>query len=150
MTNRTIRVATLDDIPALLQLAQRFVSESSYGMEFDENGAREYLEMIIPHPEAALFVTDDVSAGMLVTVAKDWCVRPVLYVEKMYVSPEQRGRGLSRALVCAAVTFAKLKNCSHIFSTATAGMGERVSKLFENLFAKDGFTSCGGVLVKVM
>lgn len=150
MTNRVIRVATPDDIPALLQLARRFVTESNYGMQFDEAGAREYLENILPHPEAALFVTDDVSAGILVTVAKDWCVRPVLYVEKMYVSPHERGRGLSRALVCAAVTFAKLNDCSHIFSTATAGMGERVSKLFENLFAKDGFTTCGGVLVKVM
>lgn len=150
MTNRFIRVATPDDIPALLQLAQHFVSESSYGMEFDEAGAREYLETVIQHPDAALFVTDDVSAGMLVTVAKDWCKRPVLYVEKMYVSPQERGRGLSRALVCAAVNFAKLNNCSHIFSTATAGMGERVRKLFENLFAKDGFTPCGGVLVKAM
>jgi GNAT superfamily N-acetyltransferase len=150
MADRIIRVATLADIPALLLLAERFVSESSYGMEFDEAGSREYLEMVLQHPDVALFVTDDVSAGMLVTVAKDWCVRPVLYVEKMYVSPQERGRGLSRALVCAAINFAKLNNCSHIFSTATAGMGERVSKLFENLFAKDGFTSCGGVLVKVM
>lgn len=150
MTNRVIRVATVADIPALLKLAEKFVSESSYGMEFDPVGAAEYLGVVLEHPDCALFVTDDVSAGMLVSVAKDWCVRPVLYVEKMYLSPEQRGRGLSRALVCAAITFANLRDCSHIFSTATAGMGERVSKLFENLFAKDGFTHCGGVLVKVM
>jgi len=150
MSNRVIRVATVDDIPALLKLAEKFVSESSYGMEFDEAGAAEYLETILNHPEAALFVTDDVSAGILCTIAKDWCVRPVLYVEKMYVSPKERGRGLSRALVCAAIAYAKLNDCSHIFSTATAGMGERVSKMFQNLFAKDGFTHCGGVLVKVM
>jgi GNAT superfamily N-acetyltransferase len=148
--NRIIRVATTADIPAILKAAEFFVSESSYGMEFDAQNATEYLELILNHDDAVVFISDDARAILIATIATDWCKKPVCYVEKLYISPEHRGTGVSRVLVSALLNFAKLRECSHVFCTATAGMGDRVSKLFENLFAKSGFTACGQVIVKEM
>lgn len=145
-----IRVAAPADAEAILDVLQAFVAESSYGMTFDRAGAASYLGMLIEHPEVAIFINDEVTALIIVTVTKDWCVQPVCYVEKMFLHPVARGSGVARLLVAAAVEFARQHGCSHVFATATAGMGDTVSTLFANLFGKFGFKPCGPVLFRGM
>lgn len=144
----SVRLASLDDVPAILAMAKAFVGESAYGMEFDEQKATDYLSMLLCHPEAAAFIADDGSAGVIVTICDSWCKKPVCYVEKLFLMPAARGTGVARSLVAAAVEFARQHHCSHCFATATAGMGEVVGKLYTNLFRKFEFSDCGPVLCR--
>ena len=146
----SVRLATAADIPAVLAMAEAFVRESDYGMEFDQERAAAYLALLVDHPEAAIFFDDENPGAVIVTVQHAWCKRPECYVEKMFLMPAARGSGVARTLVVAAVEFARQHNCSHIFATATAGMGETVGQLYANLFRKFDFTGCGPVLVRSM
>lgn len=142
----TVRLATLDDVPAILAMAEHFVGESDYGMAFDREQSAAYLAMLLSHPRAVVMVADDVSAGMIATVAHDWCKQPVCYVEKLFLMPAARGTGVARSLVAAAVEFGRQHGCSHVFSSATAGMGGTVERLYSNLFRKFDFVACGPIL----
>lgn len=144
----SIRLATSDDVPAILSLAEHFVRESAYGMAFDPKQSADHLAMLLAHPQAVVLVADDVSAGMIATIAQDWCKQPVCYVEKLFLMPSVRGTEIARSLVVAAVEFGRQHGCSHIFSTATAGMGGTVEKLYTNLFRKFDFSACGPVLFR--
>lgn len=147
----TVRLATRDDIEAILIMAKFFCGESDYGMEYDEQASRDYLELLFEHlDEVAIFVNDDVTAATIATISQDWCKRPVCYVEKLFLMPNARGSGIARELIEQVILFAAKHNCSHVFSTATAGMGERVERMFINLFRKYGFAGCGTTIVKVM
>lgn len=144
----SVRLATVGDVPAILAMAEHFISESSYGMAFDREQSTTYLSMLLAHADAVVLVSDDVQAGMIATVACDWCAQPVCYIEKLFLMPGARGTGVARSLVAAAVEFGRQHGCSHVFSTATAGMGAAVEKLYSNLFSKFGFSFCGPVLVR--
>lgn len=143
-----IRLATTADIPAILVMAEAFVRESEYGMAFDRGHAAAHLESLLAHPDVLVLIGDDVQSGVVASIALDWCAQPVCYVEKLFLMPASRGTGVARSLVAAVVEFARQHHCSHIFATATAGMGETVGKLFTNLFRKFDFDTCGPVLCR--
>lgn len=145
-----IRQATHDDIPAIVAMARGFVTESvEYGMEFDAEASKNYLCLLLNHPdECQVFVTDDVSAVAIALIAHDWCKRPVCYVEKLFLTPSCRGTGAARELVKRVIEYAASNGCSHVFATSTAGMGHQVERMFVNLFRKFGFSECGPVLAR--
>ena len=148
---KQIRPATLQDIPALLLLAERFINtESNIDMQFDAEVSRSYLEQYINHHETVIFVPDDVTALIMASVCRDWSVKPVCYIENLYVSPCSRGNGLSRVLIQTVQNYAKLNNCSHVFASNHSTLGERVAKMFDNMLAKSGFNNCGSNFVKAI
>lgn len=144
----SVRLATHADIDAILVMAEAFVGESSYGMTFCRKQSAEYLAMLLDRQDVLVLIGDDVQSGVIASINWDWCAAPVCYVEKLFLMPASRGTGVARSLVAAVVEFARQNGCSHIFSTATAGMGEQVEKLFTNLFRKFDFTPCGPVLFR--
>jgi GNAT superfamily N-acetyltransferase len=144
----SVRLATHADIPAILVMAEAFVGESAYGMTFCRQQSAEYLAMLLDRPDVLVLIGDDVQTGVIASISNDWCAAPVCYVEKLFLMPAARGTGVARSLVAAVVEFARQHGCSHVFSTATAGMGEHVEKLFTNLFRKFDFTTCGPVLFR--
>jgi GNAT superfamily N-acetyltransferase len=146
----SVRLATAADVPAILAMVEAFVRESDYGMTFDSERSADHLAVLLDHPEVAVFMDDERPAAMIVAIQHAWCVQPECYVEKLFLMPEARGTGVARSLVAAAVEFARQHNCSHIFATATAGMGDIVGRLYTNLFAKFGFQGCGPVLCRSM
>lgn len=129
-------------------MAEAFVGESAYGMAFDRQRSAEYLAMLLDQPDVLVLIGDDVQSGVIASVSHDWCAKPCCYVEKLFLMPSARGTGVARSLVSAVVEFARQHDCSHIFSTATAGLGEQVEKLFTNLFRKFGFERSGPVLFR--
>lgn len=144
----SVRLATHSDIPAILAMAEFFVGESAYGMQFDREQAAGYLAMLLDYPRAAVLINDEATAGIIATIAHDWCKQPLCYVEKLFLMPQTRGSGVARSLVAAAVEFGRQHGCSHVFATATAGMGDGVAQLFTNLFRKFDFEQSGPVLFR--
>ena len=56
--------------------------------------------------------------------------------------------GTARALVEAFQDEAKKLGASIVFASATAGMGDRVEKLYVRLFERYGFVTLGRILYK--
>jgi hypothetical protein len=73
----SVRLATAADIPAILAMAEAFVRESDYGMEFDHERAAEYLAGLIDTPDVMVMIGDDVQSAVIAAIGYDWCTRPV-------------------------------------------------------------------------
>jgi len=146
----SVRLATIDDVPAILAMAEHFVGESDYGMTFDADHATAYVRMLLDQPRAMVMIAEDGSAGVIAAISHDWCKQPVCYVQKLFLMPAARGTGIARSLVAGAVEFGRQHGCSHVFSSATAGMGETVAQLYSNLFRKFDFVECGPILQKAL
>lgn len=60
---------------------------------------------------------DDVPVGIvhLVPHKNTWSVRDICYLEDLYVVPEQRGSGIGRALLEAALAEAKARNWARVY-----------------------------------
>ncbi len=141
-----IRVATQDDIPALIDIARRFAEEITlYGIEFSALHAREYLTLAIDHPEVLVLIGEP-GAILIATLTQDFMAEPFAYVEKLYVTPEARGIGMAYGLAQGAIEWARAAGASHVFATATAGISDDINDAYTRLFSKLGLKPCGPVL----
>lgn len=146
-----IRPANENDIQALCWMARRFVEESD--LPFTYNYLNSYLTFhtYINSHECIVLVDeyeDELCGGIMGALDADFVEEKVAYVTKMYVETEFRGLGTARDLVKAFEVEAKSRGASMIFASSTAGMGERVEKLFVRLFERYGFRQLGRVVVK--
>lgn len=151
MSSPIIRKAELRDLPFLIPMSRRFVEASSLPFTFDVETAISYLTSAIEGENIIVLIEDDdgvITGGILGSVDRDFCCESCAYVIKMYVEAEFRGLGTARALVEAFQDEAKKLGASIIFASATAGMGDRVEKLYVRLFERYGFATLGRVLYK--
>lgn len=143
--------ALLSDIPKLIPMARRFVDETSLPLTFDLDATYDHFVQSIENDDTIILVErdDDVITGAILgAVDQDFCKETCAYVTKMYVEKQFRGLGTSRALVEAFHEEAKKLGASIVFAAATAGMGNRVEKLYVRLFERYGYHVLGRVLVK--
>lgn len=143
-----IRKANSTDIPTLLDMAQTFINETSYGVEFDSQVSASYLTQIISYPLADVLIADGFAGVAILAASYEFQRRPFCYVAKFYVKPDRRNAGSGRELMEAIGKWAKEKDCSHTFVTATAGLDPTNQKLFINLMKKYGFEESGPVLFR--
>jgi len=151
MSNIIIRKAVRSDLPILIPMARRFVEESNLPLTFDVNATASYLVSAMKSDNIIILVEADngvVTGGILGSIDRDFCHELCAYVDKMYVESEFRGLGTARALVEAFQDEAKKLGASIVFASATAGMGDRVEKLYVKLFERYGFVTLGRVLYK--
>ena len=151
MSNPIIRKANRDDLPFLIPMSRRFVKESSLPLTFDVDATTSYLTSMMDGKDTIVLVEDDdgiITGGILGSVGQDFCCESCAYVIKMYVEAEFRGLGTARALVEAFQDEAKKLGASVVFASATAGMGDRVEKLYVRLFERYGYTILGRILYK--
>ncbi len=151
MSNPIIRRANRSDLPILIHMSRRFVEESSLPFTFDADAAHSYLTFMMESENTIILVEEDdgvITGGILGSVDQDFCRESSAYVIKMYVEAEFRGLGTARALVEAFQDEAKKLGASIVFASATAGMGDRVEKLYVKLFERYGFVTLGRVLYK--
>ncbi|WP_367872695.1 GNAT family N-acetyltransferase [Luteolibacter sp. Populi] len=113
-----IQPPTSEDIPVWLALRQAL---------WPHGPAAEHVEEMVLYgggdPEMAVFLAfDDEGAGCgfaeacLRSHAEDCTTRPVGYLEGIFVLPEQRGRGIGRALVTAVQDWAVACGCREMAS----------------------------------
>ena len=147
----TVRAAVADDLNGLCSLAKRFIAEADFGLTYSEDASRRTFWGAIQSDEIISLVWESEGAlggVVLGLVESDFYFERIAYMLKFYVEKEFRGLGVSRELVKAFDIEAARKGAKRSFTSATAGMGERVEKLYVRLFEKHGYNVLGRVLVK--
>lgn len=144
-----IRDATKEDLYSLCDMARRFVEETSLPYTFDEDITMETLWRGINDPDSVLLVADyegAIGGSIFGYVDRDFCKEYSAYISKLYVEKEFRGLKTSMELIEAfekETAKAKL-----LFTSATAGIDERIERMYVHLFKKAGYSVLGRILVK--
>ncbi len=142
-----IRRAQPEDLYPLCDMAQRFIAESGLPYTYDPDLARDtFWEGI----NSGILIVDDqdgiLSGAIMGYMGRDFCIEYTAYITKLYIEKEFRGSSIARELVKAFLK--ETEEAKLVFTSATAGMGERIEKLYVRLFERSGFNVLGRILVK--
>jgi GNAT superfamily N-acetyltransferase len=148
-----LRMATVEDVPQLVDLFDRFFHESQYAshLEYSRENSRRYLEQAIgtgmsPH---ILAVLDGAIIGELsYHIDRSFLVEPMAILNEFYVIPEFAGTPVGRALVAAAMDICRdveKAKCFHLVLSS----GHKRARTLVNLFKKFGAQEIGIVMNKV-
>lgn len=143
------RMATIDDLPLLVEMGRVFCKESGWNWTYSEENAVKTFYTAITHPEMDVVITKkdgELLAACIVAFENDFQVEPVGDIVEFYVSPESRGTGASRELLKAVCDWFDAYKCVNVFVKATANIGN--DQAFINLFSKYGFKVFSSVLVR--
>ncbi|OWT74922.1 MULTISPECIES: GNAT family N-acetyltransferase [unclassified Achromobacter] len=100
-----IRPATPADIPAILALMQGLAEYEKLTHLFAATEANLHTSLFGEHPAAHCLVAENETGTGLVAYAlwfqnySTFLAKPGLYLEDLYVDPEQRGKGIGKALL---------------------------------------------------
>lgn len=144
-----IQDATQENLDQLCDMALRFVEESKLPYTFSPELTRELFWTAINDEESILLVDmrDGLVAGAIMGyMERDFCVEYSAYITKMYVEKEFRGIIATKQLISAFEK--RVEGAVVVFASATAGIDDRVEKLFVNLFKKSGYSVLGRIMVK--
>jgi ribosomal protein S18 acetylase RimI-like enzyme len=128
----TVQRARLGDIEALLPLVRSY--RVFYGQTPDAAGERRFIGKHLRDATSTIFFASDGSRALgLVQIFESWStvrLAPVLILEDLFVEPEARGRGIARALIDAAIAFAREAGAAGMF-LETAVTNERAQEVYE-------------------
>jgi GNAT superfamily N-acetyltransferase len=138
LSNFTIQNATEDDIPAILHLIREL---AAYERAPDEavatgEGLREALFGERPAAEVLIARENEVAVGFAVFFHNfsTWLGRPGLYLEDLFVRPEDRGKGYGRALLVRLAQIAQERGCGRM-EWAVLDWNEPAIKFYRTLGA---------------
>ena len=99
----TIRPATPEDVPAILSLIQEHAAyeRMSHEVEATEGALAAHLFGVMPKAEVLIAESagQPVGYALFFTNFSAFLARPGIYLEDMFVRPEQRGQGIGKALL---------------------------------------------------
>lgn len=136
-------------ISDILSTAKFFIEESNYDIDYDPEGALEYMWRWFNDPNTAIFVNyqnDKFAGGVICTKSKECHKQYFGYIVKFYVLPTARGTTCGRELMQEATEWFDKNQCVHTFVTSTAQIGE--DQLFINLMQKYGYSPVGKSLMR--
>jgi GNAT superfamily N-acetyltransferase len=149
-----LRMATVDDVPQLVDLFDRFFHESQYAthLQYSRDNATQYLSHVIatgmsPHIVAVL--GGAIIGELSYHIDRSFLVEPMAILDEFYVIPEFAGSPVGRALVAAAMDICRdveKAKCFHLVLSS----GHKRSKTLVNLFKKFGAQEIGTVMNKVL
>ena len=113
-----IRPATRADLPAIISLIRELAEYEKLAdaVVLDETAFAEHL--FGPRPYAEVLIAED--AGAVVGFAlffhnySTFVGKPGIYLEDLFVLPEQRGKGFGKALFVELGRLAKARNCGRL------------------------------------
>ena len=118
LSNFTIQDATVDDVPIILRLIKDLAEyeRAPNDAVATEAGLREVLFGERPAAEVLIAREKDVAVGFAVFFHNfsTWLGRPGLYLEDLFVRPEDRGKGYGRALLVRLAQIAKERDCGRM------------------------------------
>lgn len=147
----TISVATVDDVPALMKLADEYAREmidNAYrwaSMSYDRDCAIKSGLAAISNPNHCIFMHHDGQTihGFIWCACSSqmWSNDLVAYDVILYVHPEHRNLNVAKALVTTFEGWAKLMGCKCIHTGAYSGvLGDRAA---EALYSYLGYEQGG-------
>jgi GNAT superfamily N-acetyltransferase len=113
-----IRLATVDDIPAITELVRRLARYERLESECTTTEDDLRTHLFGPRPYAEVFLAED--SGRVVGFASffhsfsTFLGRPGLHLEDLYVLPHDRGRGWGKALFVAVARVALERGCGRL------------------------------------
>lgn len=137
----TARKATLDDLPAMLEMAKPMHEESRYAAyALDMTKLENLFSSLIRSPRGIVLLTTN---GMLVGGVAEYFFSSALYAFQflVYVNPEARGSSEAPALIKAYIEEAKALRAVDVHIENSTGC--EIEKV-ERLFTKLGFARTGG------
>src|SRR5438874_5746861 len=118
MGNFMIRPATIADVPVILELIRALATYERAPNEVTatEKGLIEVLFGKKPAAEVLLAFENETAVGFAVFFHNfsTWLGRPGLYLEDLFVRPEDRGKGYGRALLIHIAKIARNRGCGRM------------------------------------
>ena len=134
-----IRTATLADVGTILQLIRDLATYERAPNEVTatEGQLREILFGKKPAAEVLLALADGLPVGFAVYFHNfsTWLGRPGLYLEDLFVKPEERGKGYGRALLVHLGRIARDRRCGRM-EWAVLNWNEPAIEFYRKLGAK--------------
>lgn len=138
-----IKVATLNDLPTLLKLAQRHISESDWNYTYNENKAIASFVKYIESKESDVLLLGDKGLA-IIAYDDEFHDERLGYIMKFFIDPTVKGAG--RQLMDACDAWLEIHGTQE--DVATDSFGPKGNKLFKNLMAKYDFFPSGEVLTR--
>ena len=136
--NFTIRPATASDIPIILELIKALATYERAPNEVTatEEGLTDVLFGEKPASEVLLAFENERAVGFAVFFHNfsTWLGRPGLYLEDLFVRPEDRGKGYGRALLVRLAKIARERKCGRM-EWAVLDWNEPAIKFYRKLGA---------------
>ena len=143
------RLGAAGDIEMILDAAELMNAESDWDLTWSRDIGRNYLTWMVENDTTDILLVerDHVPvAGAFVAASYEFHLQPLCYVCKFWVVKEHRRGDVSNVLVEDILAWANIRNCSHVFTTATAGLNRAEQMLFVRLMKSHGFDDVGPVL----
>src|SRR5438045_941817 len=137
--NFAMRPATAADVPIILELIRALATyeRAPNDVTATEDGLVEVLFGEKPAAEVLLAFENETAVGFAVFFHNfsTWLGRPGLYLEDLFVKPENRGKGYGRALLVELAKIARERGCGRM-EWAVLDWNESAIKFYRSLGAK--------------
>src|SRR5437588_12464739 len=137
--NFTIRPATVADVPIILELirALAIYERAPNDVTATADGLNEVLFGEKPAAEVLLAFENETAVGFAVFFHNfsTWLGRPGLYLEDLFIRPEDRGKGYGRALLIELAKIARDRSCGRM-EWAVLDWNEPAIEFYRKLGAK--------------
>jgi GNAT superfamily N-acetyltransferase len=137
--NFTIRPARVADVPVILELIRALATYERAPNEVTATGKglTEVLFGEKPAAEVLLAFENETAVGFAVFFHNfsTWLGRPGLYLEDLFVRPEDRGKGYGRALLIHLAKIARERGCGRM-EWAVLNWNEPAIQFYRKLGAK--------------
>jgi|ERR1700736_191522 len=137
--NFSIREATVADVPIILELIRALATyeRAPNDVTATEKGLAEVLFGEKPAAEVLLAFENEIAVGFAVFFHNfsTWLGRPGLYLEDLFVRPEDRGKGYGRALLIQLAKIARNRGCGRM-EWAVLDWNEPAIEFYRKLGAK--------------
>lgn len=146
------RLATVEDVPALVELGREQFETSNYasiGIEYSETVTERYLTNILEHmlsPHILATVAGEVVGGVNFYYDFAFSKKPIAVMNNFFVTKKYRRTGIGRLLILMAEDIAKDDQACAFFAPVNNG-GAHIQSL-GNLLAKTGFRMSGYIMTK--
>ena len=138
----TIRTATQDDLPRLLELGQQLHEESPRWsrIPFSRARAAQTLTNMMLSADGVIFVAEKggrVVGGIAGLIQDHWaCDARVAHEASFFMDPEHRGSFAACRLICSLVAWARVRNAAWLYVGTSTGVDpETTARLYERLGA---------------
>ena len=137
--NFAIRAATAADVPIILELIRALATyeRAPNDVTATEDGLNKVLFGEKPAAEVLLAFENETAVGFAVFFHNfsTWLGRPGLYLEDLFVRPEDRGKGYGRALLIHLAKIARDRGCGRM-EWAVLDWNEPAIQFYRKLGAK--------------